>query len=187
MEKNLIFGCQMSLALFAHRATNGVMDAFTVRYVLCHLKGASMLSSMVFFWSYYVHWLLFQLVDGAFHLYRRSKVAPKGPKKGQNWHLHDVGPLFNGTGWNEVGTTLRTSRLSSLVHFPDYNVPNVVLMRPKRGQKRLKISLLATQIGQEGQFCVGRRLEHNREHPDKSGGSFFKGLQNWQKQAKIWF
>ena len=37
-EKNLAFGYQISLDLFAHGATSRVMDAFTVRYGVCHFQ-----------------------------------------------------------------------------------------------------------------------------------------------------
>ena len=69
--------------------------------------------------------------------------------------------LLNGTGWNEVGTTLRISRLISLSNFLDPECPK--WGPTKKGQKMAKNSFFATQIDPEGPFWIrmgGKMLEN---------------------------
>ena len=81
------------------------------------VKSAPLLSSMCFFGSTMCTDLCSNLCTGYFTLFCPQK-GQKGSKKGQYWKVHDHG-IFNGTGLNEIGTTHRTSRLSSLAHLLD--------------------------------------------------------------------
>ena len=71
---------------------------------------------------------LFGLFWDLFSRLKWLKNWRRGSKRGQNRPKYDKNrlnrPLYHfGTGWNEVGTSLRTSRLSSLTHLPDPECP----------------------------------------------------------------
>ena len=62
----------------------------TVRYVVCVFQKCSSAVMKGIFWSHYVHWPPFQLVDRAFC----NKRAQKGPKRAKNWPKLALSPFL---------------------------------------------------------------------------------------------
>ena len=79
--------------------------------------------------------------------------------------------------WNQAGTALRTSRLTSLAPLSDPNCPKYGTKGVTKWTKLAKKSLLATQIVPEGLFLVGRggtRVKLNRGIQPNHVGPFFQ-------------
>ena len=162
-------------------------------YVVCHFQKCSTAVICGFFGSTICTDLHLELRTEHFTYLplKRAKKERKRAKIGiftikTIWY-----PPFNGTGWKEVETAFRTSRLSNLAHLADPECPKCDPRGINMVQNRLKIAFWPHKFGLETIYWVRRgetRLEHNMEHPDRPGGVFFNfffklvyWLQKWQK------
>ena len=65
--------------------------------------------------------------------------AQKGPKLAFSQLKPNMTTYLIEQCWNQAGTALRTSRLTSLAHLPDPEYPNYGPRGPKSGPNRLKL------------------------------------------------
>jgi hypothetical protein len=108
-----------------------------------------------------------------------------------------VNPYLMELCWNEVGTELRTSKLTSFGHLPDPECSKCGPRGPKSGQNKPKIAFwqhksaqracfvlkgcdkVGTQQGASGQTRWGLFVQVKRVK------KLAQGLQKWEKEAKI--